>query len=272
MSKLQIADAELFYDIQGTGEPLLFIAGMSCDSSFWLPVLPALTAQYQVIRLDNRGIGQSSAPDRALSIQQMVADAIALLNFLGIPKVHLAGHSMGGQIAQELVLAAPEKVQSLMVLSSWAKRNAKFNAVIEMWGNLPDKIDARLYQQVVLPWIFGDSFYARPGVIEQVSQMMLNYPYAPSPRLIYHQSQAILASDTSERLGNIPCPTLVMVGEQDILTPVKFSEQLAQGIANSEFVVIDEAGHGLIAETSEAVTTTMLHFMETVSTGVLSVS
>jgi 3-oxoadipate enol-lactonase len=269
MPKLQTADAELFYDIQGVGEPLLLIAGMSCDSSFWLPVLPALTAQYQVICLDNRGIGQSLASDRAFSIQQMATDAIALLNFLGIPRVHLAGHSMGGQIVQELVLAAPEKVQSLMVLSSWAKRNAKFNAVIEMFGNLPD-IDIRLYQQAVLPWIFGDSFYARPDAIEQVSQILLNNPYAPSPRLIYHQSRAILASDTSERLGGIHCPTLVMVGQQDILTPIKFSEQLAQGITNSKLVMIDGAGHGLIAEISEAVTTTMLHFMGTVSMSILS--
>lgn len=271
MTKLQIADVELFYEIQGSGEPLLLIAGMSCDSSFWLPVLSALTAQYQVIRLDNRGIGQSSAPDRAFSIQQMAADAIALLDFLEIPRVHVAGHSLGGQIAQELVLAAPEKVQSLMILSSWAERNAKFAAVIEMFGNLSE-IDVRLYQQAVLPWIFGDSLYAKPGAIEQLSQMMLNNPYPPSSRFIYHQSRTILASDTSGHLGDIHCPTLVMVGEQDILTPVKFSEQLTQGIANSEFVVIDEAGHGLIAETPEAVTATMLNFLRKVSMSVLSVS
>jgi 3-oxoadipate enol-lactonase len=269
MSKFQTADVELFYDIQGSGEPLLLIAGLSCDRSFWLPVLPALTAQYQVIRLDNRGIGQSSAPDRAFSLQQMATDAIALLDFLGISQVHLAGHSMGGQIAQELVLAAPEKVHSLMLLSSWAQRNAKFNAAIEMFGTLPDKLDARLYQQVVLPWIFADPFYARPGAIEQVSQMMLNNPYPPSPRLIYHQSRAILASDTPERLGKIRCPTLVMVGRQDILTPIKFSEQLVQGIASSEFVIIDGAGHNLIVEAPEAVTT-MLHFLETVPMSVVS--
>lgn len=262
MPKLQIADIELFYDIQGTGEPLLLIGGFSCDSSLWLPVLPSLINQYQVIRLDNRGIGQSVAPDTPFSIQQMAVDALALLNFLKITKVHVAGSSMGGQIAQELALAAPEKIQSLMLLSSWAKGDAKFHAVIDMFGKLPDKVDARLYWQVVLPWIFAEQFYATPEAVEQVINSMLEYPYPPTPQVLYHQSRAILESDTSLRLANIRCPTLVMVGKQDILTPVNFSKQIAEGISNNDFVIIEDSGHGLIAEAPEAVPTAILNFLK----------
>lgn len=135
MPKIHVNGIDLFYDVQGTGEPLLLIAGFDCDSSYWSAVLPALVNKYQVIRLDNRGVGQSSAPDCPYSIKQMADDAAALLNYLGIT-IHVAGHSMGGQIAQELALVHPEKVKSLILLSSWASGNAKFYSLIELFGDL----------------------------------------------------------------------------------------------------------------------------------------
>jgi len=95
MPKIQVNKIDLFYDIQGTGEPLLLIAGFNSDSSSWSAMMPALVKHYQTIRLDNRGVGQSSAPDSPYSIKQMAADAAALLDYLGIPQAHVVGHSMG---------------------------------------------------------------------------------------------------------------------------------------------------------------------------------
>jgi len=92
MPKIQVNKIDLFYDIQGTGEPLL-IAGFNSDSSSWSAMMPALVKHYQTIRLDNRGVGQSSAPDSP-SIKQMAADAAALLDYLHSP-AHVVGHSMG---------------------------------------------------------------------------------------------------------------------------------------------------------------------------------
>ena len=129
MPKIQVNGIELFYDVQGTGEPLLLIAGFMCDHIYWSLLMPSLVKQYQVIRLDNRGIGQSSAPNSPYNMKQMASDTAGLLDHLGINKVHVAGHSMGGQIAQELVLAHPEKVRGLMLLSSWAKGDGRFNSM-----------------------------------------------------------------------------------------------------------------------------------------------
>ncbi|WP_414544027.1 alpha/beta fold hydrolase [Nostoc sp. CCY0012] len=261
MPKVQVNGIDLFYDIKGTGEPLLLIAGFLCDHSYWSLIMPALVSQYQVIRLDNRGMGRSSAPDSPYSIQQMANDVAALLDHIGIDSVNAVGHSMGGQIAQELVIANPEKVKSLTLLSSLAKGDARFNSVIETWGDLPQSIDLQLYEKVVLPWIFSDDFYAIPAMVEQLIEWAVNYPFPPAPHTLYYHSRAILASDTKDRLQHIHCPTLILVGRQDILTPVKFSQQLAQGIAKAELVVIDRGGHGFLIESSDTVTSAMLKFL-----------
>jgi 3-oxoadipate enol-lactonase len=261
MPKVKINGIDLFYDIKGEGEPLLLIAGFLCDHTYWSLLMPSLVKHYQVIRLDNRGIGRTSAPDAPYSILQMASDTAALLDSIGIEKVHLAGHSMGGQIAQELALKYPEKVQSLILLSSLAKGNALFNSLIETWGDLPQTLDMELYQKVILPWIFSDAFYSTPGMIEMILMLSINNPFSPTPQKIYHQSRAILGSDTKDRLNNIHCPTLVIVGKQDILTPVKFSEQLAQGILHAELVVLDGGSHGFLIESPEAVASAMLKFL-----------
>lgn len=261
MPKVNVNGIDLFYDIKGVGEPLLLIAGFLCDHTYWSLLTPSLVKQYQVIRLDNRGMGQSSAPEDSYSIQEMANDAAALLDYLKIDKVHLAGHSMGGQIAQELTLAYPEKVKSLILLSSLAKGDVRFNSIIETWGELPQILDLKLYEQVVLPWIFTEEFYALPGMIEIIIEIAVNYRFPPSPAQLYHHSRAIVKCNTTDRLKNIHCPTLVLVGKQDILTPVHYSQQLAQNIPHAQLCVIDAGGHGFLVESPDIVASAMLKFL-----------
>ncbi|MBD2358336.1 alpha/beta hydrolase [Tolypothrix sp. FACHB-123] len=122
-------------------------------------------------------------------------------------------------------------------------------------------LDLKFYQQVILPWIFTDEFYSIPGMINAIVNLAINYPFSLTPHGLYHQSRAILGGDTSQRLKDIRCPTLILVGKQDILTPVKFSEQLAQGIPNAELIVLERGGHGFLIETPETVTSAMLRFL-----------
>ncbi|WP_414576437.1 alpha/beta fold hydrolase [Anabaena sp. CCY 9402-a] len=260
MPKVQLNGIDLFYEIKGTGEPLLLISGFLCDHSYWSLLMPYFTPHYQIIRLDNRGMGRSSAPDTPYSIQEMAHDTAALLDYLGIDQVHIAGHSMGGQIAQELALIYPQKIKNLILLSSLAKGDERFNSIIDTWGELPQKIDMRLYQRVILPWIFSENFYSIADMIEQLIEWAVHYPFSPQIHSIYHHSRAILGCDTTNRLQNILCPTLVLSGKQDILTPVKFSEQLAAGILGAKLSVID-GGHGFIIESPEIVGRAMLDFL-----------
>src|SRR5262245_40011231 len=121
MPTIRANGIDLYFETRGSGEPLLLLAGFACDHAIWSPLLPALAARYQVVLLDNRGVGRSSAPDSPYSILQMADDAAAVLDTIGAGQAHVAGHSMGGQIAQELALARPDTVRSLLLLSSCAR-------------------------------------------------------------------------------------------------------------------------------------------------------
>ncbi|XHR85952.1 MAG: alpha/beta fold hydrolase [Gloeotrichia echinulata GP01] len=262
MPKVHLNGIDLFYEIKGVGEPLVLIAGFLCDHTYWSLLMAPLVKQYQVIRLDNRGMGQSSAPESPYSLQHMASDVAALLDHLKIDKVHVAGHSMGGQIAQELTLAYPQKVKSLILLSCLAKGDTRFNSIIETWGDLPAIVDLKLYEQIFLPWIFTEEFYSQPGMIEMIIEIAVNYRFSPSPFELYRHSRAIIDCDTTNRLKDIHCPTLVLVGKQDILTPVKFSQQLAQGIPNAKLIVLDCGGHGFLVESPQTVASAMLQFLD----------
>lgn len=147
------------------------------------------------------------------------------------------------------------------MLSSLAKGDSKFQALIELFGVLPLKLDSILYQKTLLPWLFTEAFYSTPGASEQLLNALQEYPFLPTPHGLYHQSRAILDSDTSDRLADISHPTLVVVGKEDLVTPVKFSEQLAQRIPNAELVILDRGGHAFVVESAETVVKEMLNFL-----------
>jgi len=261
MPKIQCNGIELYYETHGSGEPLLLIAGFACDHLFWSEIVPVFAPQHQVIVFDNRGVGQSSAPDGPYSIRQMAEDAAALLDGIGVGRLHVAGQSMGGLIAQELTLARPKQVRSLTLISSCAKCDERGKAIIETWGELPGTVEPTMMARLLMPWLYTNAFYAKPGAVEQLMTALLETPHPASPQGLYHQSRAIGTSDTTSRLGAIRCPTLVLVGKEDILLPVAFSEQLAQGIPSAELVVLENTGHGLLVETPVAVAQAMQEFL-----------
>ena len=128
-----------------------------------------------------------------------------------------------------------------------------------MFGNLSKHLEAKIYQKTLLPWMYTENFYSNGSIKDIIS--IIEYYSLPTPHGIYHQSRAILHNDTSDRLTEIMCPTLVMVGKEDILTPVAFSQQLANGINNAELVIIEGAGHGFLVESPHAVVEVMLQFL-----------
>jgi pimeloyl-ACP methyl ester carboxylesterase len=240
---------------------LLLIAGFACDHTMWSDVVGALAGHYRVIVFDNWGVGRSTSPEGPYTIRMMAGDAAALLDEIGVGQVHVAGYSMGGQIAQELALARPGQVRSLMMLSCCARCDERNKAIIQTWGELPGVVEPRLMARLLLPWLYTNAFFTKPGAVEQLLTLLLGNPYPPTPEGIYHQSRAVGDFDTTSRLGEIGCPTLVLVGKEDALLPVPFSEQLARCIPGAELVVLEKTGHGLLVESPEGVAEAMLAFL-----------
>jgi len=257
---------DVYYEVKGAGEPLLLIAGFACDHTIWSEIVADLAAHFRVVVFDNWGVGQSLSANSTTTIRQMAKDAAGLLDAIGLGPVHVAGHSMGGLIAQELALARPKQVRSLTLLSTCAELDARGKAIIESWGDLPRQVDPTTATRLILPWMYTNSYYAKPGAIDQIIKQILANPFPPSVVGIHGQSRAISACDTSDRLSDIHCPTLVVVGREDILLPVEFANQLVRGIEGAELVVLEKTGHGLLIESPRAVKAAMLDFLKRIET------
>ena len=266
MPNIQTSDANIYYDVQGRGEPVLLIAGFAGDHSAWSGIAQDLAASFQVISFDNRGTGRTKANVEDLSICQMASDAAALIDALEIEAAHVVGYSMGGMIAQELALAKPDRVRSLALIACCARLDARGKFLIEQWGDLPQHFDAATVTHIILPWTMTNRFFATPGAVEEFVAQVLAHPHPPTLEGLYAQSRAISACDTLARLNQIACPTLVLTGREDIVFPVVAAEQLAKAIPQAKLTILEKTGHGISAETPKDVAHALIDFLGGVST------
>lgn len=251
------------YRMEGQGEPILLIAGYSCDLTVWDVLAPLLVENgFRVIRFNNLGVGRAvQCSPSEVTIAGMAGYTDDLLSSLNLPFIHVVGHSMGGQIAQELVLASPARVRSLTLLSSWGNPSERLSALLVEISRLAAVISPEEWQRNLLPWVLSDSVYALPGAIEQVAQANVRNSDRLSSALLQAQAAAIAASGTLDRLSKVRTPTLVAVGEQDILTPPAYSRQLSEATTGSIFELLP-GGHGLIVEAAPQLAKRLVSFFK----------
>jgi len=228
-------------------EPVLMIQGLGTDSRGWLGQRFAFGTKYRCISPDNRGVGKSDKPAGPYDLRRMAEDMVAVLDDVGIESAHVMGASMGGIVAQLLALHHPERVRSLVLACTACHHTAWRRELLADWADLVRSQGMRAFAMRNLRWIVGSRSLRRLWPIMQVvGPVALNCP-APS---FVAQVEAILAMDDSIRveLGGLDVPTLVIVGSQDILTPLADSEELAEQIPGATLAVIPGAAHGFMFE------------------------
>ena len=253
MPYTQINGIRLHYEVEGRGQPLLFIAGLGQPAIAWDPELVhALAQSYQVITYDNRGTGLSDKPDDPYSISLFASDAIGLLDTLAVSRAHIFGVSMGGMIAQELGAHHPQRVGSLTLgCTTPGGRNA-VAAPPESMKMLEGRAGMTPAEAGREGWklSFSDEFIrAHRAALEAHLQRTLTHI---TPRFAYERHfQATMTLRVFKHLKDITAPTLVVTGRDDILIPAANSEILAREIPGAELTVIDNAGHGFFISARE---------------------
>jgi len=242
---------QLYYEQQGCGPPLLLIAGLASDSQSWLPVLPALAKEYTVIVLDNRGVGRSTQ-DCVISISLMADDCAALIRHLGLTRVSLLGHSMGGMVALDCARRHPELVERLLLAATTAKNPVRNNLLFLDWADLYDAgYDRAAWFRGILYWIFTERFFQNSAMVDMVLMYLLSYPWPQSAAAFRQQVQALADFDATLWLGRITTPVLVLAGEQDLLLPVEQSNDLVRQLPDAVLTVLQDAPHSLQTEQPE---------------------
>jgi pimeloyl-ACP methyl ester carboxylesterase len=235
---------ELFYERFGPtdGTPVVLIRGTGADSSRWMPQVEAYRHHFPVLIFDNRGAGKSSAPPGPYTVDQMADDTIGLLDHVGIGRCHLSGSSLGGAIALRIAVDQPERVASLQLHSSWLATDGYARYSLGLLKRILELGGTDFYYEATLPLLFSPRFLSSDfdRLQTMLSAMRAN---AATVTGLAGQIEANLTHDLRGKAAAVTAPTLVTVGDLDVLLPVAASRELAAAIPGAELVVFDGAGH-----------------------------
>jgi pimeloyl-ACP methyl ester carboxylesterase len=265
MPKTKVNDIQLYYEVHGEGIPLVLISGLGYPLWQWHLMVPHLEKHFQVITLDNRGVGQSDKPAGPYTASVLARDIVELLDSLGIDEAVVMGHSMGGFIAQALALEYPARVSKLILASTNFGGPRHVPVTPEAMAVLSDTTTdplTRLRNGIVIS--------TAPGFAErqpELIQKWLDWRVANPLDIPGYQAQmgigvALLAEGAAfeNKLTDVSAPTLILFGAHDKVVPPANADLLAKQIPGSQIRILPDAGHFFPLEVPEEAAQIVIQF------------
>lgn len=257
MPRLCINNVNIYYEVSGQGEPLLFIHGLTSSSRSWKKQVPVFSQHYRVITFDIRGHGRSDKPLGLYSIELFAADAVELMKALGISSAHVVGFSLGGMVGFQLAVDVPEMVKSLVAVNSCPEGSMRtFNDSIECFKHivLRQFNGMRRKEQDTIEQLVpaSDRKNSHQSVIERL---------AMNNKLAYANAfRSLVVWSVVDRLHTISCPTLLVTSDQDYV-PVSVKQSYASKMPCVELTVINNSSHAIPNERAEEFNTVVMEFL-----------
>ena len=265
MPKTKVNDIELYYEVHGEGTPLVLVSGLGYSLWQWHLMVPYLKKHFQVITLDNRGVGQTDKPAGPYTASMLAKDTVGLLDALGVDKAVVMGHSMGGFIAQAMALEYPERVSKLILASTNFGGPRHVPVTAEAMAVLSDVTSdpmTRLRNGIVVS--------TAPGFAErqpELIQKWLDWRVANPLDSAGYQSQmaiglGLMAEDAAfeNKLPNVTAPALILFGEHDKVVPPANADLLAKQLKGSQTRILPDAGHFFPLEIPEEASQVVIQF------------
>jgi len=266
--RVRVNDVELHCEIAGEGEPLLFIHGLGSCGDDWRPQLDYFRDRYRTIACDLRGHGRSSKPHAPYSIEGFARDVASLLRELEAGPAHIVGISLGGMVAFQLAIDAPERVRSLTIVNSGpAVPAATFKQRLPLNIRLGY---ARLLGLHGMAKMIAKRLFPKPEQIDLRHAFVARL--AANDKSCYLASlRAIFAGwSVAERLGEIRCPVLVLASELDY-TPVALKQAYAMRLPNARVAVVTDARHALPMEKPREFNEALAAFLAPLASSAVSI-
>ncbi|MEX2224694.1 MAG: 3-oxoadipate enol-lactonase [Candidatus Rokuibacteriota bacterium] len=260
--KLSANGIDINYEIEGDGPVVTFSHSLACNLSMWDEQARALRGRYRVLRYDTRGHGQTSAPAGAYTLDQLSEDLKGLLDGLGISATHFVGLSMGGMIGQVFALKHPAMVQSLALCDTTSRYPAGAAAI---WEERIKTVGAKGMEPMVAPtlerWFTAPFRACRKDLMERVGSMIGATPAAGYIGCCH----ALPKISVTEKLREVRCPALVIVGEEDPGTPVEMAREIHGALPDAELAILARASHLSNLEQPEEFTRVLGGFLDKLS-------
>lgn len=261
MPLIQTSRLKMYYEVHGEGAPLLLIRGLGSTCDGFKAQVDGLSPHFRVISFDNRCVGRTDQPQLPFSIADMADDTAALMDSLEIKSAHVFGVSLGGMIAQELVLRHPHKVRRLALGCTHAgPRTASRTPdwAVRLFTESRDLPRAEALRHSI-PLLFAPKTVAnRAEFVEANLAVMTNNNQPKSSYLL--QLGAVMQHDTYDRLPGIKHPTLVLTGTEDTLVDSDNSRVIAEQIPGAQLLRYEENGHLFFTESADEVNRALIDF------------
>ncbi len=275
MPHVAIGDVDLYYESHGApGLPtIVFIGGWASYRWIWFRQIPYLKERYRCIVFDNRGSGRSSKPDYPYTMDMFASDTVGLMEALNIETAHVLGISMGGLIAQQIAISYPEKLRSLIIVSSHFGGPNHIpidDKTLALLGAIPtETISREQSMEMRYRATFSPQFLQENRSLIELTQEWANKHPAPLFAQV-HQASATSAFNAESELKKISAPTLILHGDSDLAVPTRNGELLDQRISNSKLKIIKDASHFVIIEKHEEFNNEVMNFIDEVEQGQFS--
>ncbi len=257
MPKLPVRDINLYYEVNGQGHPILFIHGLGSSTRDWELQVPFFSKHYQVVTFDTRGHGKSDKPPGPYTISLFAADTVELIKGLGLTPPHVVGISLGGIIALQLAVSAPDLVRSLTIVNAGPEfivRTIKERLLV-----LQRQLIVRLLGMRKMGEFLSKRLFPKPGQ-EKLRQLFIERWAENDPQAYRDAMRAIVGWSVTDQLNTIQCPTLVIAADQDY-TPVTVKEAYVARIPQAELKVISDSRHATPVEQPEKFNETLMAFL-----------
>jgi 3-oxoadipate enol-lactonase len=257
-------ELNMYYELAGNPQSenyILFLNGISQSTVAWNLLLPALSEKYKIVLCDFIFQGQSDKKADWRDFDQHAADVCGLINFLKMDKVNLVGISFGSLVAQHFALNYPEKINKLILLSTFAHKTAYYEAIELAWQHTLDVGGYGLLLDVMLPTIFGENYFEHPLIPMDTLKSMRQITNSDPAALKKLMKATKQRGDYREKLKILKCTTLIIHGENDTLLLLHMGKEVADSIYGSTFEIIAGAGHTLNIEAAPQLTKLITEFI-----------
>lgn len=255
---------DIYYEVQGAGEPAVLIPYLAADQACYAFQVPEYAKHFTCFTVDLRGAGLSSKPEGTYTTELLADDVAAFLQAAGVDRAHVFGLSLGAAAGMWLAARHPERVKSLSLHSAWPRTDPFLRVVVEGWRIMAQGLGSVTEMVIsgVFPWCFTPELYAaRPEYVDSLADFVRGRPMPPVDALM-RQSEAVLTHDARDVLASIQAPTLITFGRHDMVTSTRFAAPLSEAIADSEVIVFEDCAHAPIYQDVDAFNQQTLAFLQ----------
>jgi 3-oxoadipate enol-lactonase len=248
MAKVEIKNKEIYYEIHGEGEPLVFLNGIMMSAASWRPFVNSFKG-YKLILIDLLDQGMSDKAAGEYTQELHVEMLKEFFDKLSLSNINLLGISYGGEVAQLFTLNYPEYINSLILSNTTSKTTRVLKDIEVLWDKVAATYDGSLFFKATMPYVYSHKFYEENVHWMEKREKLFIDLFKPEWYEGFRRAIKSAGSlDITEKIKEIIAPTLIISGDLDIITPLEYQLKIKEAIKDSRMFIIKDAGHGAMYE------------------------